>query len=194
MEQTSADTERERITLCFNLGTFEGFNFRVNGAIERTLTADEVVNWDHDKNGEAEFWPSGDKAEVALVFSGKSAVCAGELIALDRLLKELGEASSVDYLRIYWLIQVCGEDIGNLTTEKVEDLFAHVFEGTSFLDLRKEAAYELFELYHPEAYKVWESCHCDGLIFDEDRFLDSPSFSVEEVVLGDRKALIVVPQ
>jgi hypothetical protein len=59
--------------------------------------------------------------------------------------------------------------------------------------LRRQAAHELFELYYPEEYAVWEKSVCDGLIFDIDRFLGSPSFSVEEAV-GDEKALIVAPQ
>jgi len=62
------------------------------------------------------------------------------------------------------------------------------------LDLRKEAAFELFELYYPEEYRVWEQSHCDGLIFDPDQFLDSPGFSVEEITLSNRKALIVATQ
>ena len=35
---------------------------------------------------------------------------------------------------------------------------------------------------------------CDGLIFDTDRFLDSPAFWVEEVNLGDEVALLVASQ
>ena len=36
-----------------DLGTFEGFNFREQCAIERILSANEVIEWDHDKKGEA---------------------------------------------------------------------------------------------------------------------------------------------
>ena len=66
------------IALHFDLGTFEGFNFRLSGAIDRVLTAEEVVNWEHDAHGEAEFWPSGDHPGVALLFKYKTAVIAGE--------------------------------------------------------------------------------------------------------------------
>jgi hypothetical protein len=41
--------------LQFNLGTFEGFNFKEQSAIDHILTADEVMAWDHDTEGEAEF-------------------------------------------------------------------------------------------------------------------------------------------
>ncbi|MBI5386435.1 MAG: hypothetical protein HZA90_17325 [Verrucomicrobia bacterium] len=180
--------------LRFDLGTFEGFNFRHDQAIDHLLTAEEVVQWNHDAAGEAEFWPAGDHAEVALLFKGRSAVTAGELLALDALLQELGDDSTDNYLRIHYAVSCCGENLADLTRDKLEDLPLQVWEGTSFWDLRKEAAYELFELYYPEAYQAWEKSHCDGLIFDEDRFLDSPGFAVEEIELGDRKALVVVTQ
>jgi hypothetical protein len=69
-----------------------------------------------------------------------------------------------------------------------------IFFGDCFTDARKEAAYELFELYYPEEYKVWEKSQCDGLIFDQDRFLDSPVFGVDEVRLGGKAVVLVVPQ
>ena len=84
--------------------------------------------------------------------------------------------------------------MADLTCDKIEDLPIQIWEGTSFLDLRKEAAFELFELYYPEEYRVWEKSLCDGLIFDRDLFLDSPTFSVEEIEMGSRKALIVATQ
>jgi len=66
--------------------------------------------------------------------------------------------------------------------------------GSNFTDLRQEAAYQLFELFYPDEYKAWEKTTCDGLIFDTDRFLDSPVFSVEEVKLGNEVALLVASQ
>lgn len=178
----------------FDLGTFEGFNFRDQSAIEKNLTADEVIGWDHDREGEAEFWPAGDRAEVAWLFSGKSAVTCSELQALDALLEELGGDDPENFLKIHHALNVCSGDLHSLTAQQVEDENVHIFFGSNFWDLRRETAYELFELYYPEAYAGWEKSHCDGLIFDTDRFLDSPSFSVDEVDLGETKALIVVPQ
>ena len=177
----------------FNLGSFEGFNFRDQSAIEDNLTADEVIGWDHDRKGEAEFWPAGDRAEVAWLFSEKSAVTCSELQALDALLEELGGDDSENFLKIHHARNVCSGDLCSLTAQQVEDENVHIFFGSNFWDLRREAAYELFELYFPEAYAGWEKSNCDGLIFDTDRFLDSPSFSVEEVRLSEQVALIIVP-
>ena len=193
-QTTTEETSARDSQLHFDLGTFEGFSFRDQQAVDHILSAEEVVQWDHDANGEAEFWPSGDNAEVALVFAGRSAVTASELVALDALLQELGDDSTCNFLRIHYAVSCCGEDLADLTRDEIEDLPLQVWEGTSFLDLRKEAAFELFELYYPEEYRIWEQSHCDGLIFDPDQFLDPPGFSVEEVTLGDRKALIVATQ
>ena len=40
-------------TIPYDFGQFEGFNFRSQSAIERALTAQDVVGWDHDREGEA---------------------------------------------------------------------------------------------------------------------------------------------
>ncbi len=76
-------TEQEEIGLFNDLGSFEGFSFRGQQAIERDLSAEEVVNWDHDGDGDAEFWPAGDCPGVQLVFSEASSVNAREIVALD---------------------------------------------------------------------------------------------------------------
>jgi hypothetical protein len=180
--------------LDFDLGTFEGFNFRSQSAINKILTAEEVVNWDHDRDGEAEFWPSGDQPFVAVILKSKTAVTASEILDLNRLLSELGSDSAENYLRIHYGLNTYGAQLESLTVTQIEDYPLHIFFGTSFLDLRREAACELFELYYPEEYKVWRKSTCDGLDFDTDRFLDSPSFSVEEISLPDQVALIVAPQ
>lgn len=175
----------------FDLGTFEGFNFRSQAAIAGNLTAAEVVAWDHDRQGEAEFWPAGDRPEMLVLFQRRTSISAAELLALDRLLGDLGEDSAVNFLRIHYAVNIRGADLATLSREDVEDQNVDVFLGTSFTDLRRDAAFELFELYYPEEYSVWEKSTCDGLIFDTDRFLDSPSFFVEEVTLGAEKALLV---
>ena len=81
-----------------------------------------------------------------------------------------------------------------LTIEAVEDMFVQILMGTSFLDLRREAAHELCKTYYPEEYGIWEHSLCDGLIFDEDRVLNSPCWSVEELTFGNQKVLLIAPQ
>ena len=186
--------ESNAVELQFDLGTFEGFNFRTQSAIERILSADEVLAWDHDAEGEAEFWPSGNSPGVALVFKGKTSVTASELLDLIRLLDGIGSDSVATFLRIYTALDHIAGKLSTLTPSGVEDQNSHFFVGSSFIDLRREAAFELFELYYPDEYAVWEKSTCDGLIFDEDRFLDSPGLSTEELTVGYQKVLIVTPQ
>lgn len=174
-----------------DFGGFEGFNFRDNGAIPEILTSQDVIDWDHDENGEAEFWPDGENEEVRLLFKGRSSVGAGELLALDKLLSEIGDDSVETYLKIYHCLNNFGYDLESITCDMVEDNDCMIFTGNSFTGLRQEVAYELFEMFYPEEYAVWEKSLCDGLIFDEDRFMDSPTLSVTEIRLKDQVALLV---
>jgi hypothetical protein len=192
MEQVAV-TEIETNALAHDLGTFEGFSFRHQTAIFPNQNAESVVSWNHDLKGEAEFWPSGDHEGVALVFSGRNSVAGAELIHLDHLLSELGNDSVETYVRLHYLTSFQGESLGDLTAETVDDLCCHIFASTSFLDLRKEAALELFEVYYPEDYAVWEKSRCDGLIFDHDLFLDAPVFHTVEITMGDYRLLMVCP-
>ena len=194
MEGNTNTLQEEKQELRFDLGTFEGFNFRSQSAMWPNRTAEEVVNWDHDKEGEAEFWPSGDNEGVQLLFKSSSSVTGAELIALDDLLAELGGDSEINFLRIHYAMSVCGGDLKELGAGQIEDQNVQIYFGDCFTDARKEAAYELFELYYPEEYQVLEKSQCDGLVFDTERFLDSPGFSVEEVRLGGKAVLLVVPQ
>ena len=180
-------------TIPYDFGRFEGFNFRSQSAIEELLTVNEVLAWNHDQRGEAEFWPTGDRLELGLVFKDRSTVTASELMALASLLDELGGDSGENFLAVYFAIAVRGAGLTTLTATSVQDDAPQCFLGEHFIDVRREAASELFEQYYPELYQAWESTPCDGLIFDTNRFLDSPSWTVDEVRIGDRVAVLVAP-
>ena len=172
-----------------DLGDFEGFNFRSQSAIMKNQSAEEVVNWDHDKLGEAEFWPSGEHSGVMLVFNSQSSVCSSEILALDSLISELGDKIE-SYIKIAWMLEQ-GNCITKLTSEEITDEPLYIFSATSFIDTYKEAAYELFEAYYPEEYRIWERSTCPGLYFDHERFLSGPEFSTSEFSAGDEKFLVV---
>lgn len=193
MKSKTTSCLTETPSIIHNLGTFEGFNFRTQCAISHILTAAQVVAWDHDRQGEAEFWPSGDRLEILRVFN-RSSITASELLDLDRLLAELGGDCTENFLKIHYAVNIHGENLAELDADEVEDQNLHLFIGTSIIDLRRDAAYELFELYYPEEYRVWEKSLCDGLIFDTDLFLDSPGFFVEKLAMNEQKALIIAPQ
>ena len=90
-------------------------------------------------------------------------------------------------------MNVHGLALADLTSDQVDDLILEIFRGTTFYDVRREAAHELFEVYYPEAYRARESSDCEGLSFSQDDFLDSPCWSVEEVQVGNEVALLVAP-
>ncbi len=189
-EATGASGSELESEIC-DLGTFEGFNFRHDGAIEESLTAEQVVGWDHDTRGEAEFWPSGDHPGVSWVFRGQTSVTGRELRALSRLLNSIGDDSDETFIKIRYALDYQGVDLDDLTQDAIEDRFVHIFTGSNFCDVREEAAYELFELFYPDEYAMWEKSECDGLIFDTDRFLDSPVWHTEEIKFGDKAVLLV---
>lgn len=192
MENEMVNLNEKTASLRYDFGTFEGFNFRDQSAITRTLSAEEVLNWDHDRSGEAEFWPAGDNGIISLILSDRT-TCASTLLALDGLLADLSGDEEDNLLRIYYLARVQGERIDDIKASEVEDLNIHIFKAAHFTEVRCTAAYELFEMYWPEGYAAWESCQCDGFNFDVDRFLDSPQFSTIELSIRNEEILLVVP-
>jgi hypothetical protein len=172
-----------------DLGTFEGFNFRDQCAIERTLTADDVVNWDHDADGEAEFWPSGEDPLVKAIFAGN--VTGSDLTTLAELLTSLDGDRTEDLLRIQFAIQVQGGDLVRMTVAELDDQRPMFFYGDTMTDARKEAAFELFETFWPDLYKAWNEDHAGVLDFDWYSFVDSPLWTIHEVKLGNKAILMV---
>ena len=172
-----------------DLGTFEGFNFRDPCAIERSLSADDVVNWDHDADGEAEFWASGEDPLVKSIFNNN--VTGSDLTALAELLNNLDGDRTEDLLRIQFAIHAQGYDFSGLTVQELDDRRPMFFYGDTMSDARKEAAFELFETFWPDLYKAWNEDHAGILDFDWYSFVDSPLWTIHEVKLGNKAILMV---
>jgi len=149
----------------------------------------EVVDWDYDAQGEAEFWPSGEHQGVALVFRSSSAVAASEIVALDELLSDLSEEDE-SYVSIAHMLSM-GELLGGLSADAIQDAGLHIFSDSSFYNAKKSAAFELFETFWPEEYQAWEQSSVPGLDFDWEHFLDGPEFSAEEYQLDERRYVVV---
>ena len=71
-----------------NIGMFEGFNFREQSAIDHLLTPDEVLAWDHDEQGEAEFWPDGSNPFVQKLLN-RNSCSASEVREVMRIFDEV---------------------------------------------------------------------------------------------------------
>lgn len=180
--------EKEKITLSHDLGSFEGFSFEKNCAIPKILTAEEVVNWDHDADGEAEFWPHGDCNGVSAVFKGKSSVTWSEIVALDKLLESIGDCSEETYAKIACEIEN-GSKITNISREDFD--YCGIYCGQFWHEIEREAAWDLFETYYPHLQHAMESTPCDGVIFDPDRFINSPAWNKTRIEIGASKFLLV---
>lgn len=168
------------------LGMFEGFNFRSQSAIERLLTAEDVLNWDHDAEGEAEFWPDGSNPFVQKLLPG-TACTAAELREVARIFEEL-ENSPHDLVKAIYLRDQ-GESLEEIGRQSIDDSFLYVFGPGAFIDLEREAAYELFETFWPDTYKIWEGSSVPGLSFDTEDFI--AQFPTLELRLPEGGYLIV---
>jgi len=160
-----------------DIGEFEGFNFREQSAIERSLSAEEVIEWDHDNDGEAEFWPAGDNVFTHRLLPGNA--CSGsEVREVIRIFEETDGCPQQLAKAVY--LRDRGSDLEEITGQAIEDSCLYVFGPGYFVDLYKEAAYELFEAYWPEAYKMWEQNSIPGLHFDTEDFIESfPHFELK---------------
>ena len=109
----------ENLVIENDLGTFEGFNHRDQQAIFPNLTAQEMVDWDHDRHGEAEFWHSGDNAGIASILTSGD-IPVNDVIALDRLRSELGDDIST-LAKISYLTEHDGHRLQELEADTIED-------------------------------------------------------------------------
>ena len=185
----------DHVKLVNDLGTFHGFNHSTQSAIMGDIPADDVVNWDHDANGEAEFWPSGDHEGVALVFKGNPHVSIQQILQLDDLIDTMGDEIE-SYLRIYHAINCFGYTIEQINhdTNIIDNEPLNIYAGSNFIDTRTEAAWDLFETYYPELYKALQENPCDGVAFDEDTFLKSPGWYVDEIEIDGACYVLIQSQ
>ena len=176
-----------------DLGTFEGFNHRTQSAIYPNLTAQEVVDWDHDGEGEAEFWPHGDNSGVMQLFKGQDNVSGCTLLALDELLTQLDYCQYEQYARIYYALDIAGCDLHELAAsdikEQAQDIEIFIADN-DHMSLIEEAAYYVLERYYPDEYEMIEKGHIPGLKFDADEFFYD-SWSTTELRIFDTNILIL---
>lgn len=74
----------------YDFGTFDGGHWPYEyQSFDDPVAPQDVVDWDAIMEGEAEFWPAGDKAEIALLFKNSTEdederILKDDLIALVR--------------------------------------------------------------------------------------------------------------
>lgn len=178
-----------------DLGMFEGFNFRNQAAIPKLLTAQEVINWDHDKQGEAEFWPHNNNELAATVFKtlGGKEVTANEIILVDKLL-ELEEYELVQVLAAVddQGLHYCREKLEDNALELLDDycFYHHSQTKEAFKSIKEESAWAYMEEHLPETYKILTEAHIPGLSFDPFEFFEDCCIRYFEVKIDDTEHII----
>jgi hypothetical protein len=177
-----------------HLGTFDAYNCRTHEQLKK-LSVKEVVTWDHHKDGITLFKPSGDRPEVALVFSGNRSVTAKQLTDLCQLLQALDGTPAQNLLLIYLALKTSNLSLGALDADTIRRKFcqAEFFHGTQIQAVRKFAAHVLFERSFPKEHWTWDNLFGQGLRLNVDRFLAPPAFSVHEIEMRKKVVLVVSP-
>ena len=181
------DTMSHR-TLNHDFGAFTGFNYREDAPIERPLTGEDVVWWDHDRCGEAVFWPKGHMG-LAILCSERKSITGMELRTLDRLLTDLGDDSKETYQRIHFARSQLGISLNKLTVQEVEGVNLQVFTGSTFFEQSKEAACKLFGKFFPGRVKFREKKGPVTQAVDWERVLNGPLRADLEAALREVEAI-----
>ena len=182
-----------------NLGLFNGYDFRSQSKMDRLFSANEVINWDHHKDGDAQFRPSGDHKGVFEVFKRKDWYYEPDLHKdyfenweiqhLDELIDAYGDEPGT-FAKIIWHLEK-GCRFLDVTISEIKEANLYVYRGENFLTLMKKAADEIFKILYPEDYKLSLNSCCRWLTFDHYRFLSGPIFSTMEITIGNENFLVV---
>ena len=183
MKNDDADTG-----ILFDFGTFEGRHWPTECVqLDGSLPARDVVEWDEIDRGEAEFWPTGDKPELVLVFSEESPARAKDLVALSGLLKGLGGDSLENYLLIRHAMETTGLGIRRLTPELLNAFFVHIVVGHAMDEVHVRAGEALQAHFFPGS----EREDAGALLA---RVRGSSGWTIKDYKIGDRVAVLIAPQ
>ena len=97
--------------------------------------------------------------------------CPGFRRQVSRIIEEL-ENSPHELVKAIYLVDR-GEALTGIGRDAIDDSFLYAFgPDSSFISLEREAAYELFETFWPDTYRLWEGNSVPGLRFDPEDFLN----------------------
>ena len=179
-----------------DLGTFDGYNLEHDKSIINISAADLIL-YDHELSGEAEFWPSGDNVGVRMVFKDlnlNGRVTGEMLLSLKKIILEMGGPSLTNYAILHHAIHYNGETLETISASELLDLNLHVFHSEKYesnKELETRAAYELLELYYPEHLKMLNT-PVDGITFNPKHFLTCGIFGISEIKISDELTILVI--
>ena len=182
--------------LKYDFGTFDGGHWPYEyQSFDDPVASQDVVDWDTITDGGAEFWPSGDKEEIALLFEGatergQERVSKVELIHLANLLDHLGGDSLENYLRIRHAMKAREMGVGRVSTELLDSTVAHIFVGDDLGEVRRRAAAAMEAHYQPKTWSVEGEETSDTLTMIQ----RSPAWTFEEITVADKVAVTIAPK
>ena len=180
----------------YDFGTFDGGHWPYEyQSFDDPVASQDVVDWDAITDGDAEFWPSGDKEEIELLFEGatergQERVSKVELIHLANLLDHLGGDNLENYLRIRHAMRARETGVGRVSSELLDSMVVHIFVGEEIGEVRRRAAAAMEAHYQPKTWSVEGEETSDTLT----TIKRSPAWSFEEITVADKVAVIISPK
>jgi hypothetical protein len=173
------------------LGTFKAVYLRDGILVRRTLSVDEVLGWDDEVRGGAEFRPAGDCRALSVLFKGR--VTPFELKRVVNLLDGAGGETQDTLLRIHFWVNVLEGAWKGLTVDWLKRVEVGVFYGASFFELHSAATYEVIEKPLARWNRTLAHSEIAKGLHGADVMEPTLKFMFDEVDLGDTKALLTLP-
>lgn len=179
----------------YDFGTFDGGHWPYEyNRFHDPITPQALIDWDVVTDGDAEFWPSGDKEEIALLFTRATEddydrILKADLIVLSKLLDHLGGDSLENYLRIRHAAKAHGGIVANVETAALDLLVVHIFVGDEIGDVRRRAVAAIEDRYQPQSWSVEGEESSDILTMIQ----RSPAWTFEELTVSGKVAVIIAP-
>jgi hypothetical protein len=166
-----------------DFGTFYGGHWPTEyQPLDNPVWPDTIMNWDECDQGEAVFWPAGDRPEMGLLFDEDRPLKKEELTVLSHLFDLLGGDTTENFLRIRHAQRTFDAGLHELTMEMVTALVVHITVGDDAGKARRRMQAELQMRYRLDA---------EGDVLKS--VTDSPDWRIEELSVGEKTALVVAP-
>jgi len=174
-----------------DLGNFSGRIWHESGNLSREFSPEEVLEWNQDHDGFAEFYPSGDHEGVSLVFREKASVSTADLVELDHLIDGLRYPPKISCLLIHHLMHKHKVDVANLDCSDIEDSEAVIATGRTFFEAEQMATAKLYDHFPEECPDILHGL--DSAVRDREllKLLYSPKFVITQARFSNDVGMVV---
>jgi hypothetical protein len=178
--------------LRYQFGTFDGAYWPTDYCrFEKPVPTSEILDWNQYDPGEAEFWPTGDKPEMTLLFNTDNRICCKEeILSLEKILDHLGGDSVENYLRIRHATRRLCVNLCELPYQALVLLPLHIFVGATLAEVQDQAVADLSVRYRDHR---WGGSGTEPSAY-LDLYRNDPAWGLETVAFGNKVALLVWPE